>query len=110
MPFDTTPLAEPIVYTGDAAVLDEALRLLGPNGEHWYQGGARCGDRMCVATALSEAIRDDDLAYNTYARLHFSLMPYGDSIPTWNDDPYTTFADVRQKLEQARDRLHRGRR
>lgn len=116
MPFDATPQAPALApvpvrrYTGVARVLDEALALLGPNGEHWIKGSAREGDSYCVIGAIRVAA-DDEMQRRprpwglvvSDARSAVLGVIRSAHIASWNDAQERQFSEVRSALLTARD-------
>jgi hypothetical protein len=83
-------------------VIDEALKILGPDGEKWIKG--READRQhnhCMIGAIKLArrrlkVKDDlttDFVEQTLRRDHH--IPH---IPSFNDDPCRRFDHVRQVM------------
>lgn len=95
-------------------VLEGALRLLGPNGEHWKKSsyGGPSTQKWCLAGSLAKSAfelgvvdpnRDfvavaDQLTRDT--SLHQLARDNGyDNVPEFNDKPLIDFNDVRSLVE-----------
>lgn len=103
MPFDATPIEK--VFAGDAAALNRVIEWFGPTGANWWRGPqrdakSRYGTR-CVAQVLGQEVRDGA----RQQRLAHAICPAGyASVPRWND-AQPSFAAVRARLIEVRDRL-----
>jgi hypothetical protein len=99
-------------------IIDNALRALGPNGEHWCQHTLWDDrGRVCLIGALRKSAnifvqwsvvtaKDEDfrIAFNAVSDVLRS--EYGQQEPTvWNDQLERTFPEVRAVLEKAKANL-----
>lgn len=119
MPFDPTPPEVPVRYTGIAQAIDDALAILGPNGEHWIKNAARCGDSFCVAGAIGEGLtrrlvpRDrpvtlahlDAVAEAMNRTISAIQLHVGCPVPVWNNSLSRQFPEIRAVLTALRDCL-----
>ena len=88
-------------------VIRGALSVLGESGENWHKGWFRNGDgdKFCVAGAakikvLNLQLASSDAAYDDFC-IRITTEAERDSVAEWNDDPHTTFEDVRLVLKRA---------
>jgi hypothetical protein len=90
-------------------ILTHALEILGPNGENWIQNTASEGCKVCLRTAIVRSARDLELPYHEHvsARVRVSKtlgsINKETCIPLFNDDPNTTFKDIKSIVELALD-------
>jgi hypothetical protein len=101
MPFDATP-----DQSIESRIIDEALRILGPNGEHWIKGSEFGSQRVCMLHALNLAkhnlrTRGDETELRVIEAIRV-LHNKSQQIPDFNDDPRRTFVEVLQVLQLAR--------
>jgi hypothetical protein len=101
MPFDAAP-----DQSIESRIIDEALRILGPNGEHWIKGGDING-KFCMLHALAfpklgfpEPLEEETelKILEAIAKLHGSYI----YIPSFNDSPWRTFEEILAVLQLAR--------
>jgi hypothetical protein len=106
-----------VVENTAVMVLDRALEVLGPNGEHWTQGkfddgaGSYCmvGAIMFAQTQLR--VEDNDAMYlmvevfsaSEFMREYGVAAQHSMLIADFNDTPGRQFAHIRQVLQRARD-------
>lgn len=108
MPFDSAPPTAP--YKGTAKLIDDALSLLGPNGEHWIKQTAELNGKFCVLGALwkkhpcTACFWDAIRAVNVALDLPALVAPA--AVVAWNDASERSFADVREVLTRAREWAH----
>ena len=104
MPFDAAR-----AQTIEMRLIDETLKILGPNGEHWMQGDEDDGrGNYCMWGAIrrarkrySPAWKDDLEARIAEAIWQGQGLRYHFVVP-FNDALGTTFTDVRNVLELAK--------
>jgi hypothetical protein len=108
MPFDAIPEL-PV----EVRILDKALEILGPNGEHWAQGTLHDNGTYCMRGAIHSArrrlhIRGDkteDLVFNQMRDEYGQLverMPQKRLIEDFNDAPRRVFSTIRSIMMNAR--------
>lgn len=100
MPFDSTP-----EQTFESRIIDETLRILGPDGKHWIKGSG-VDDRHCLLHALNVAKHNVGASGDeTHLRIIEAIRTVQNSyinIPDFNDEPERVFADVLEILRIAR--------
>lgn len=83
-------------------ILKKGLELLGPNGEHWWNGVDQSKeDDQCMATSIFYVgdAHEREIATMTMRKLFGSTTPL--AVWRWNDTPGRTFAEVKAKFLQA---------
>lgn len=85
-------------------ILIKARELLGPNGENWGKGQfctkTDSGDAYCAwGSLLYCGNKDEELGLKAYRALADALG--GDYIPSFNDNPDTTFTDISNLFDRA---------
>ena len=108
MPFDGTR-----ELPAEARIIDKALEILGPNGEHWTQGSLRDDDGYCMRGAIHSARRrlhikgdkTEDLVFDQMRDEYGELierMPQKKLIEDFNDAPWRVFSAIRSVMMNAR--------
>jgi hypothetical protein len=90
-------------YAKAAHCLDLVLEYFGPNGERWYQGNMGDGPKRCIVAAVYHV----QYQHRFRNKLTFALIDAGipgRSIGDFNDDPATSFAQVRAVIIKAKAR------
>jgi hypothetical protein len=91
-------------------IIDKALEVLGPKGEHWLQGkrSDRRGNR-CVMGAVDHARRSMGIKKDRTISFLLKAAGYHHRVPArwyvmedFNDDPKRTFDEIAALLVQAR--------
>lgn len=86
-----------------ADVIRGALDLI-PDEDHWYRGpNTQARNRTCVLLAMS-ATAESNESYFAAMRLvadEAGVTNWASGIPAWNDDPHTSFEDMRLVLKRA---------
>jgi hypothetical protein len=88
------------------SILTNALEMLGSNGENWIKNAASEGPyKVCLRTAIIRSASKLELGPIEGTKAKFAVSKILDSlnrepcIPLYNDDPNTTFKDIKFILE-----------
>lgn len=100
MPFDATPEL-PI----ETRIIDKALEILCPNGEHWTQGRFHDNGTYCMRGAIHSARRRLRLMGDRTEQFITAQLHGNEWIEDFNDAPHRTFIDIRNLLEVVREEI-----
>ena len=102
MPFDAAT-----AIPAEVRIIDKALELLGPNGEHWTKGIANDGEgNRCIVGAVRSARRMLRLKGDKTTAFILTAVPDRRPghpvIEDFNDDRHRKFGEVAAVLTHAR--------
>lgn len=90
-------------------ILQKALESFGPNGENWVKTASQRGTERCMVTAIGNVLDSCAEEYITALQtLHEVVLRQSNThafTSNFNDDPATTFADVKAVYQKAIDSL-----
>ena len=95
-----------------ADVIRDTLEYFGPNGEHWCEEGANSGAgddlKLCLAMGLARGAKwtGGSFRINPWARaINTCRAEVGCPLADFNDDPHTTWLNIKLVLKRALARL-----
>jgi hypothetical protein len=88
--------------------LERALATFGPNGEHWTKGNGTLSPQRpfyCTLSAIAKLYlhkdKDEYVVARIKARKYLGSALGNPKLADWNDNPNTTWNDVKALFEKA---------